>query len=121
MAAIVLLVGLGAVLAWRQYDDSKQKALNDMHARVVLAATVFDTYFAGQLGTLSSIADSPSVVRTDTDQMADVLRRVAEQLEAGAVHRWPGLDRSLGDIARFGLEPARDRDCASRTGRSSRR
>ena len=70
VAAIVLLVVLGAVLAWRQYDDSKQKALNDMHARVVLAATVFDTYFAGQLGTLSAIADSPSVVRTDTDQMA---------------------------------------------------
>ena len=70
VAAIVLLVVLGAVLAWRQYEDSKQKALNDMHARVVLAATVFDTYFAGQLGTLSAIAESPSVVRTDTDQMA---------------------------------------------------
>ena len=120
VAAIVLLVVLGAVLAWRQYDDSKQKALNDMHARVVLAATVFDTYFAGQLGTLSAIADSPSVVRTDTDQMATYFAAAAEQFEAEAVHRWPRAGSTARGHPRFGLEPARDA-LASRTGRSSRR
>ncbi len=70
LAVIALLVAFGSVLAWHEYDDGKRRALQEMQTRVVLASTVFDTYFAGQLSTLSSIAAAPSVVRVDTPQMA---------------------------------------------------
>ena len=70
LAAAVILVVVGSFFAWRQYEDGKDKALTDMRARVVLAATVFDTYFAGQIATLDSIAAAPSVVDMDTKRMA---------------------------------------------------
>jgi len=79
IAATVVLVGLGSFFAWRQYDDAKDKALADMRARVVLASTVFDTYFAGQLATLTSIAGAPSVVSMDRPKMASYFERLQKQ------------------------------------------
>jgi len=46
---VVLLVLTALTFVWRQYDDRKGKAEEELRARAVLAATVFDTYFAGQL------------------------------------------------------------------------
>mgnify|MGYP006263331655 CR=1 FL=1 len=66
VGAIVILtvvVGVSALLAWRQYDAQKKQALVELKARVVLASTVFDNYFAGQLGVLNSIAASRMLVR----------------------------------------------------------
>ncbi len=79
LVAVVAVVGLGAVaavLAWRQYGDAKQHALSEAHTRVVLAATVFDTYFGGELAALRSIAASPSVVSGDVPAMDAYFRRV---------------------------------------------
>jgi hypothetical protein len=47
-----------------------------MRTRVVLGATVFDTYFAGQIATLNSIAAAPSVVDMDTKRMAAYFKNV---------------------------------------------
>jgi serine phosphatase RsbU (regulator of sigma subunit)/anti-sigma regulatory factor (Ser/Thr protein kinase) len=74
---VVAALAAGAVLlAWRQYDDGKQHALNEARARVVLAATVFDTYFGGEVGTLESIAKSPVVVAGNRPAMAAYFRSV---------------------------------------------
>ena len=86
------------MLAWRQYDAEKKKALVELKARVVLASTVFDTYFAGQLGLLNSIAASPSVVAAD--QVA--MRTYFTRLESGKAKPFTG---GLGWIDRAGRQP----------------
>jgi serine phosphatase RsbU (regulator of sigma subunit)/anti-sigma regulatory factor (Ser/Thr protein kinase) len=73
---VVALVALGSVLAWRQYDDGKQDALGEIHARVKLAAIVFDVYFSGQVNALTAIAKAPAVQDRDTDAIAAYLHRV---------------------------------------------
>ncbi len=76
IGALLALAALATVFAWRQYDDGKHQALRDVNARVVLASTVFDTYFSGQLALLQSVATSPSVMATDTKAMAAYFKRV---------------------------------------------
>ena len=49
LGGVLVLVAVAAALAWRQYEDSRSSALNQARARAVLAVTVFDTYFAGQI------------------------------------------------------------------------
>ena len=98
---------LGTFFAWRQYDDAKGKALDDMRARVVLASTVFDTYFAGQIATLSSIANSPSVVDQDKARMATYFKRVQKEGGSADVHRRPRLDRSRRQLPRLRPLPER--------------
>src|SRR4029079_2809216 len=67
---------LGAVLAWRQYDDGKQKELNEVRTRVVLASMLFDTYFGGQLTALNTMANAPAVQNSDTAAMAAYFARM---------------------------------------------
>ena len=98
LVILTLVVGVSALLAWRQYDAEKKKDLVEMKARVVLASNVFDTYFAGRLGLLSSIAASPSVV--STDQVA--MRTYFARLEGGKAKPFTG---GLGWIDRQGVEP----------------
>ena len=86
LVILTVVVGVSALLAWRQYDAEKKKDLVEMKARVVLASTVFDTYFAGQLGLLSSIAASPSVV--SADQVA--MRTYFTRLESGKAKPFTG-------------------------------
>ena len=105
LVLVLLLVVLGVLLAWRQYDDGKDHALTEMRARVVLASTVFDTYFAGQLSTLATIANAPSVVRTGTSWRWAGLRAAPERTEAKAVHRWARVDRSGGVSRVSGTSP----------------
>lgn len=73
---IALLAALATTLAWRQYVDGKERALSEVRARAVLAATIFDTYFTGQTSTLRSMADSPTVVSGDVAAMRDYFARV---------------------------------------------
>ena len=96
LVILTVVVGVSALLAWRQYDAEKKKDLVEMKARVVLASTVFDTYFAGQLGLLSSIAASPSVV--SADQVA--MRTYFTRLESGKAKPFTG---GLGWIDRQGV------------------
>jgi serine phosphatase RsbU (regulator of sigma subunit)/anti-sigma regulatory factor (Ser/Thr protein kinase)/type II secretory pathway pseudopilin PulG len=70
LVALGVLVTLALVFVWQQYQDSRRQAARDLQSRAVLAATVFDTYFTGQLQALSAIAASPSVRAADTKAMA---------------------------------------------------
>ena len=83
---MTLVVGISTLLAWRQYDDEKQKALAELQSRAALASTVFNTYFAGQLALLSSVAAAPAVV--DTDQPA--MKAYFMRLENGKTKTFTG-------------------------------
>jgi serine phosphatase RsbU (regulator of sigma subunit)/anti-sigma regulatory factor (Ser/Thr protein kinase) len=76
LLAVIVLTGLAIVFAWRQYSDARRDALASMQSRAILAASVLDAYFAGQLSTLSSIAQAPAVVETDIPAMTAYFRRV---------------------------------------------
>ena len=56
-------------LVWRQYEEAKREATKELGSRAVLAATVLDTFFDGQLASLSAIAASPSVTSGDVESM----------------------------------------------------
>jgi serine phosphatase RsbU (regulator of sigma subunit)/anti-sigma regulatory factor (Ser/Thr protein kinase) len=75
LAGLVLVCVAGG-LAWHQYDDAKDSAVNDARARVILAGTMIDTYFNGELATLSAIAQSPPVRKQDERAMHAYFRRV---------------------------------------------
>jgi serine phosphatase RsbU (regulator of sigma subunit)/anti-sigma regulatory factor (Ser/Thr protein kinase) len=75
LAAVGVLVALALVLVWRQYEDAKREAADELQARAILAATVFDTYFDGQLGALSAIAASPAVTNADAEAMSGYFAR----------------------------------------------
>ncbi len=96
LLVLTLVVGVSTVLAWRQYDREKEKSLGELQARVALASTVFNTYFAGQLAILSSIAASPSVVQADEPAMRTYFAR----LEHGTAKTFTG---GIGWIDRQGV------------------
>jgi serine phosphatase RsbU (regulator of sigma subunit)/anti-sigma regulatory factor (Ser/Thr protein kinase) len=75
LAALALLTGVALLLVWRQYESAKDEAAAALETRAILAATVFDTYFAGQLTALSAIASSPTVVSGDPEAMAAYFAR----------------------------------------------
>ena len=76
LSSLLLFAAIAAALSWRQYNDAKKTALNDARSRAVIAAAVFDTYFKGQIATLSSIANAPAVVGTRESQMRQYFKRV---------------------------------------------
>jgi serine phosphatase RsbU (regulator of sigma subunit) len=76
LGAILLFSAVAGALAWRQYRDAEREAANNSRARAVLAASIFDIYFGGQIGTLSSIAQAPVVQRRDEAGMLGFLKRV---------------------------------------------
>ena len=67
--SLALLTVLALGLVWRQYEDAKGDATEELGSRAILAATVFDTYFAGQLASLSAIAAAPSVTSGNVESM----------------------------------------------------
>ena len=76
LAAVLLFAGVAGALAWRQYRDAQRAALKDARGRATLTAAVFDVYFSGQLGTLSSIAQAPVVRNADEAGMLAYFKRV---------------------------------------------
>ena len=68
--ALATLTVLALGLVWREYEDAKREATGELGSRAILAATVFDTYFAGQLASLSAIAAAPSVTSGDVESMS---------------------------------------------------
>ncbi len=76
LLAVLLFAAVAGALAWRQYDDAQESALDNARARAVLAATVFDTYFGGQIDTLTSIAQAPAVVAADEAAMFAYFERI---------------------------------------------
>ena len=75
LAGLVLVCVAGA-LAWRQYDDARTSAVNDARTRVTLAGAMIDSYFGGEITTLSSIAESPPVRAGDLGSMRAYFRRI---------------------------------------------
>jgi len=69
LAAWLGVLALAVVLAWRQYDDAKSQAEHDLRNRAIVAGTVFETYFAGRIGTLQAMAAAPSVRSRDVSKM----------------------------------------------------
>src|SRR5579872_741879 len=74
--AVLLLAAISAVLAWRQYDDGKTRAVNDLDARVVAVSALVDTAFAGKVETLDAIATAPAVVDRRPAAMSAYFRSV---------------------------------------------
>jgi len=69
LATIVVAAALVSWFVWRQYENARHDAERQLRSRAVLAATVFDTYFTGQLNALAAIASSPSVTSGDVPAM----------------------------------------------------
>jgi serine phosphatase RsbU (regulator of sigma subunit)/anti-sigma regulatory factor (Ser/Thr protein kinase) len=77
LAVILALVGVAAVLAVRQYDDSRNAAVSELHSRVVVAAATANAYFTGAVETLTAIAASQAVIDRSQPRMLAYFRRVA--------------------------------------------
>ncbi|MDX6618864.1 MAG: hypothetical protein QOK36_1250 [Gaiellales bacterium] len=76
LVAGLALVCVAGGLAWHQYDDARLSAVNDARARVILAGAMVDTYFAGELSTLTAIAEAPVVRERDVPAMEAYFKRV---------------------------------------------
>ena len=100
--AVLVLAGISIVLAWQQYDDAKEQARNDLRTRVVAVAALVDSSFTGQIQTLTSMAEAPSVVQRQLPQMQSYLRRVSRP---GA----PPFTGGIGWIDRSGMAEATNR------------
>ena len=104
LAAVLTLAGLAAWLAWSQYGDAKHVAVKEQRARAVVVASVFDTYFTGQISTLNAIAAAPLVVAGDQRGMAEYFRRV-QPPDGGSFTGGLGWIDSHG-VARASSNPA---------------
>jgi serine phosphatase RsbU (regulator of sigma subunit) len=97
LAALLLFAAVAGALAWRQYRDAEREAVNNDRTRAVLAANIFDIYFAGQIGTLTSIAKAPVVRHTDEANMLAYFKRVQPpngKLFPGGL-AWANLDGTV--------------------------
>ena len=72
--AVLLLAAISVVLAWRQYDDAKSRAVNDLDARVVAVSALVDTAFAGKVEALAAIAETRAVVERQRSEMSAYFR-----------------------------------------------
>ena len=95
VVSVLIIVGVSAGLAWRQYEHGQHAAADDLKARAVVAAAVVNTAFAGQISTLSSIAKAPAVVDLRKGQMHTYFKRV----ESGT----PVFNGGLGWIDKHGV------------------
>jgi serine phosphatase RsbU (regulator of sigma subunit)/anti-sigma regulatory factor (Ser/Thr protein kinase) len=95
LLAVLVLVVVPGGLAWGQYKDSQHTSLANQRARAVLARSVIDTYFRGELANLRSIAGSPSVV----DQDIPAMQRYLSRLQAAGD---PAFSAGIGWIDRTG-------------------
>jgi serine phosphatase RsbU (regulator of sigma subunit) len=76
LAALLLFAGVGGALAWRQYRSAQRTDLKDARAKAVVAATVFDTAFRGEIATLQSISKAPVVMTSRKAAMLAYFKRV---------------------------------------------
>ncbi|MDX6630738.1 MAG: hypothetical protein QOH00_2984, partial [Gaiellales bacterium] len=76
LLAVLLLVAVAGTLAWGQYKDAQRTALGNARAGAVLAGSVIDAHFGGELAALRSIAGSPPVVLHDTGSMRQYFDRL---------------------------------------------
>jgi serine phosphatase RsbU (regulator of sigma subunit)/acyl-CoA hydrolase len=79
LAALLLFAAVCGALAWRQYRDAQRAHLKDARAKALVAATVFDSIFRGQIGTLDAMSQAPVVVNGDTTAMRRYFLRVTKK------------------------------------------
>jgi serine phosphatase RsbU (regulator of sigma subunit) len=79
LAALLLFAAVCGALAWRQYQDAQRTDLKDAQAKAVVAATVFDSIFRGEIGTLDSMSQAPVVVNRDAAGMRRYFLRVTKR------------------------------------------
>ena len=77
VVAVLVLAAIPIVLAWTEYGDAKTRATKDLQARAVAVGALVDTYFAGQVSTLDSIAKAPAVLSRRPRDMTAYFRRLA--------------------------------------------
>jgi serine phosphatase RsbU (regulator of sigma subunit) len=77
LAALLLFAAVGGALAWRQYRDSQRTDLKDARSKAVVAATVFDSIFNGDIASLRAVAAAPVVVERNHVGMRAYFKRVA--------------------------------------------
>ena len=111
---MLLLAGIALAVAWRQYDDSKRRALRDLRTRAVTVGAVIDTSFEGQIATLGAIAKAPPVVQGDVPSMNAYFSR----LDPRRIGLFNG---GVGWIDRRGFVRASDRPGQRTPGRLSDR
>ena len=92
--SVLIIVGVSAALAVRQYRHGQHAAAADLKARAVVASAVVNAAFAGQISTLTSIAKAPAVVAQREGQMRAYFKRV----ESGT----PAFNGGLGWIDTHG-------------------
>ena len=107
--AVLLLAGVSVVLAWRQYDGAKSRALTDLRARVVAVRAALDASFAGDVSSLSTAAAAPVVVSGRTAPMTTYLARAFPKGEVftggvGWIDRTGTLRASSTDSSAPGLD-----------------
>lgn len=100
LAGVLVLVAVAAFLAWQQYGDTRDAAMNQSRSRAVLAGTIFDTYFTGQIATLKAMAAAPAVVAENEAAIGTYLKRVQPSDEQG------GFTGGVGWIDRDGFSRA---------------
>ena len=76
LVAFLLFAVVGGALAWRQYRDTQRTDLRDAGAKAIVAATVFDTAFSGDIATLQAISLAPVVVHSREAGMLAYFKRV---------------------------------------------
>ncbi len=114
MVAVLVLAGIAIALAWRQYEDSRRRAIRDLQARVATIGAAIDTSFSGQIATLGAIAKAPPVVQAD----APAMNAYFGQLDPRRIGLFNG---GIGWIDRRGFVRASDRPSQRNPGRLSDR
>jgi anti-sigma regulatory factor (Ser/Thr protein kinase) len=79
LIAIIVVTAVAAALAWRQYRDNENQAVNDLNARVALVSVVVNTYFSGGVATLGAVSKAPSVVAMNPVLMRAYFGRVMRE------------------------------------------
>ncbi|HET6173730.1 MAG TPA: SpoIIE family protein phosphatase [Gaiellales bacterium] len=112
LAGLVLVAAAGG-LAWHQYDGARRSAVDNARARVILASSIVDTYFAGQLATLESIARSATVRAGDSSAMNGYFRRVQPRAGGPFAGGLGWIDRH-GFVRASSSAPSRPLDLSDR-------
>ncbi len=94
LLAVLMLASVAGGLAWNQYQAAQRTALEIQRARAVVAGSVIDTYFRGEVAAMNAIATAPSVVTRDAPAMKQYFNRLqrGDSSAFGAGLGW--VDRS---------------------------
>ena len=104
LAGLVLVCTAGG-LAWHQYDDAQQSALDDARARVLLASALVDTYFGGELATLSVAGAVPAGPGAGRPAAMSAYFKRVQPRQGRRVRGRHRLDRREGRLPRLEHRP----------------